>query len=113
MTGWLFIVHLLIPFLGFMSKRVRRNPAAMAGWAVYLLAAHWYDHYYIVMPTLNVTYSFTGLEPGSAPPLVLEALCLAGMLLVLVGAIARGTSRKWLVPIKDPRMHEALTYVNH
>lgn len=113
MTGWLFILHLLIPFLGFMSKRVRRNPQAMAGWAVYLLAVHWYDHYYIVMPTLKVTYSFTGVSPGSAPPFVLEALCLVGMLLVLIGAIARGTTRKWLVPIKDPRMHEALTYVNH
>lgn len=113
MIGWLFVLHLLVPFLGFMSKRVRRNPAAMAAWAAYLLAVHWYDHYFIVMPTLSVTYDFTQNTPGTAPRFVLEALCLGGMLLVLIGAIARGTSRKWLVPIKDPRMREALTYANH
>jgi hypothetical protein len=113
MTAWLFILHLFVPFLGFMSKRVRRNPTAMAFWSVYLLAVHWYDMYYIVMPTLKVTHSMTGIEPGSAAPGLLEGLCLVGMLLVLLGGIARGTADKWLAPYRDPRMHEALTYVNH
>lgn len=113
MTGWLFIVHLIIPFLGFMSKRVRRNPVAMVFWAVWLLAAHWYDMYYIVMPTLRVTERFTGAAVGSATPLLLEIMCLVGMVLVLIGAVARATADKYLIPVRDPRMHEALTYVNH
>ena len=113
MTGWLFIVHLIIPFLGFMSKRVRRNPNVMVFWAIWLLAAHWYDMYYIVMPTLRVTEAFTGYTPGSAAPLLLELLCLVGMALVLIGGLARATADKYLIPVRDPRMHEALTYVNH
>lgn len=114
MTTMLFVFHLLVPFLGFMSKRVRRNRAAMAFWSAYLLVVHWFDCYYIVMPTLKVTRSLTQLtEPGSASVPLLAGLCLIGMVLVLLGAIARGTGGKFLVPVRDPRMHQATTYVNH
>lgn len=111
-TGWLFIVHLFIPFLGFMSKRVRRNPAAMTAWAAYLLVAHWFDLYYIIMPSLVVNERLNGLEAGASWGLM-EGLCLAGMVAVLAGAIARGTADKWLTPVRDPRMRDALSYVNH
>lgn len=107
--GFLFVTHLFIPFLGFMSSAVRRNQAAMVGWSVYMLVVHALDLTFIVMPGTR------GYEGYSTFQLLgpMEIMCLVGGLAVVLGAAMRGAEDKWLLPVRDPRLQQATTYHNH
>lgn len=112
-TGALFISHLFIPFLGFMSSAIRRNKMLMVGWAIYMLVVHWFDIFYLVMPTLQLYNNVTESSYGAWPLGLPEVLCLVGVLAVFLGAVLRGLGGKWLMPIHDPRVKQALSYHNH
>jgi hypothetical protein len=105
-VGFLLITgHWLIPFLGFMSKRIRRNRKLMAFWAVWMLCMHWTDLFWIVMPQSR---------SGSPLPLPwVELMATAGTIGVFVWSLLRAASGKWLMPIQDPRLPIALSYHNH
>ena len=45
--------HLLIPFLGMLPREVKRRRVLLGFWAVWLLAFHWLDMYWLVMPNLG------------------------------------------------------------
>ena len=113
MTGALFIAHLFIPFLGFMSRRLRRNKHVMVGWAGYMLVVHWFDLFYIVMPTLQLYNDFReGSDHAAFPFGMMEIFCTAGCLAVFVGALISRLPGKFLLPVRDPRIGEALSYHN-
>jgi len=108
--GWLGVsvlllaAHLIVPFLGLMSRNVKRNAALVAAWCVWLLAAHWLDMYYLVMPTLK----------GAGPaPGVLDLLCLLGIGGVYLGGVALLAGENSLVAIHDPRTAESLAFHTH
>lgn len=107
--GLLFILHLIVPFLGFMSRTVRRNKAIMTFWAAYMLVVHWIDLAFIVLPGAH-GYADRGLFSLIG---LFEILCLVGVAAILIGAILRGSEGKWLIPVRDPRLHQAMTYHNH
>ncbi|CAN0376062.1 unnamed protein product, partial [Ectocarpus sp. 4 AP-2014] len=98
--------HLLIPFLGFMSKAVRRNKKAMAGWAIWMLVMHWFDLAYIVLPQVRAEHSVV-------MSLLLGVMTTAGALGVFVWAWMSGAAGKWLLPVQDPRLPIAMSYHNH
>lgn len=98
--------HLLIPFLGFMSKAIRRNKKLMAGWAVWMLVIHWCDLAYIIAPQVRS-------EGSPAVTLLLGLMTTAGTLGVFAWAWMSGAAGKWLLPVQDPRLPIALTYHNH
>lgn len=102
--GLLVLVHLLIPFLGFMSRTVRRNKRLMAGWAIWMLVAHWLDLAYLILPQAD------GPVAGSV---VLGLIATAGTLGVFAWAWMSSAAGKWLLPVADPRLPIALTYHNH
>lgn len=113
MSLLLLIGHLLVPFLGTMSAGVRRNKVLLTGWAVWMLLMHAWDLFYIIMPT-TMPWGLEYGSEGTMIPLGLgEVLCLAGAIALFFGAVARGMTGKWLVPVRDPRIVESLTYVNH
>jgi hypothetical protein len=95
--------HLLIPFFALMPRGVKRNRVALAGWAVWLLVMHWLDMYYLVMPQLTHNQLPFGL---------IDVGCLIGLgALYLAGTLWLAGDRS-LVPLKDPRLKEALAYHN-
>ncbi|MEO0532095.1 MAG: hypothetical protein AAF266_16200 [Planctomycetota bacterium] len=98
--------HLLVPFLGFMSKKIRRNKRLMAGWAVWMLVIHWCDLAYIIAPQARS-------EGSPATTLLLGLMCTAGTLGVFAWAWMSGIAGKWLLPVQDPRLPLALTDHNH
>lgn len=114
MTGLLFILHLFVPFLGFMSRKLRRNKHVMVGWAFYLLAVHWFDLFYVVMPTLQVYNDpvRSGVDHAAFPFGLLETLCTIGCVCVFAGALLRALQGKLLMAARDPRVNEALSYHN-
>jgi hypothetical protein len=95
--------HLLIPFLGLLSREVKRRRLLLGFWAVWLLAFHWLDMYWLVMPNLD----------ADRLPLGPIDLCLLVGIggLYLAGVLTAAGDRP-LVPLKDPRLGESLAFEN-
>jgi hypothetical protein len=108
--GWayysysLIFLHFAIPFLGLMSRHVRRNRTALYFWACWLLVVHWMDMTFLIMP--NVPGGF------SVIPMLGHLLGGAGMLFVFAALFIVRSSGVPLVAMRDPRLPEALTYTN-
>ena len=125
-SGWLKVSmlllfgHLLIPFLGLMARTVRRSKTFLLFSSIYLLVMHWVDHYWLVMPQLGATvhdgYKRDGVAIETASVNVLpgltEILLFAGMGAIFVASFCLIAGNRSLVPLKDPRLHEALNYDN-
>jgi hypothetical protein len=99
----LIILHFIIPFVGMMSRHVKRNPPLLATWAVFMLAIHAFDIFWIVMPAFS---------PEKIVVHPLDFLCLAGMGgLFLFGAVSVAGNVR-LLPVRDPRLEASLKFVN-
>jgi hypothetical protein len=74
---------------------------------------HWIDHYWIVMPQLDAAiYPEYQIRRELPFPPFPELLCLVGMGLVFIASFCLIAGRRSLVPVHDPRLHEALNYEN-
>ncbi len=100
--GWLLLVllfgHFLIPFAAIMSRHVKASPRAMLFWTVWLLAMHWLDLVWLVMPELG-------------PRLTIGAVELGTLLAVTSGWLLGASwiaTRTPLLPVGDPRLAESL-----
>jgi hypothetical protein len=102
------IFHWLVPFLGMISRHVRRRPAIMCGWAIFLLIVHFIDMYWLVMPSMT---SETGPLGGGLGVLT-TVLCLLGMIGLFTGVVLRTAESAPLVPVRDPRLEESLAFHN-
>ena len=96
--------HFLIPFVVLMSRHVRRNKFLLTIGALWLLALHWIDLYWLVMPTLH--------HEGYTPKLIDFACFLAtgGIFFAGVSYFAAGRA---LLAKGDPRLPESLAFENH
>ncbi|MGQ9822119.1 MAG: quinol:cytochrome C oxidoreductase [Thermogutta sp.] len=107
--GWVWISlalifgHLLIPMLGLMSRAAKRNPYSLAFWSIWLLVFHWLDVYWLVMP--KATPDFAGFGG-------IDVLTAAGGLLVFSAAVLDRLAAASPVPVRDPRLSEALHFEN-
>ncbi len=107
-SGWQFLswmlipLHFAIPFLGTMSHHVRRHRFGLAFWAAWVLAAHWLDMTFLILPNV----------PGgpSMLPMFGHLLGGVGMLALFVGFFIVRASGVPLVAVRDPRLPESLTY---
>lgn len=99
----LIVGHFAIPFFFLMSRRMKRNlPTLMAG-TVWMLGMQWLDCYWLVMPTF---------APKTFPLGLMDLALVAGMGGLFAAAAVRRMSRHALVPVKDPRLGEALQFEN-
>lgn len=94
--------HFIIPFLGLLSRHVKRHPAGLVFWASWMLVMHWVDLYWLTMPELTTR----------SRPLLIEIICLAGMGAVFLAGLARRAGGRNLVAVRDPRLHESLNFQN-
>jgi hypothetical protein len=107
--GWQYLsyglipLHFAIPFLGTMSRHVRRHPLGLAFWAGWVIVAHWLDMTFLVMPNAG---------PLEFLPMVGHFLGGLGMACLLIGIFLVRASNAPLVAVRDPRLPEALTYSN-
>jgi hypothetical protein len=72
----LLLCHLLIPFAGLLSRHAKRRRAVFAFWALWLLATHLLDLYWLVMPSMFVKNipAAVGAAPGTPLPEALAKL---------------------------------------
>ncbi|HEX7128063.1 MAG TPA: hypothetical protein VF406_20085 [Thermodesulfobacteriota bacterium] len=100
-AGALAVGHFALPFAALLSWRLKRRPAALGAVAWWLIALHYLDVYWLVVPTLH---------PDGARPHWLDLAALAGVVGVAVafgGWRLRGVA---LVPASDPSLAAALRF---
>ncbi len=106
--SWLLMFgHFLVPFLGLMSRHVKRHKFALPLWAGYMLLMHWVDMYWIVMPNMNPSPTAEHNPVGA-----MDLLLLVGMAGILVWATARRAAGQALVPVGDPLLDKCLAHKN-
>jgi hypothetical protein len=144
----LIVVHFVLPFLGLMSRHVKRLLPLMAFWLVWLLVAHAFDLYWLIMPNIFIRQipADALLGPGaplpeafktvlesqqsvyqlSADSALLDAVkvplqpaaiaTVVGLLVAMGGLFLANTARLLrgaaLIPVKDPRLNESLSFHN-
>lgn len=109
-NGWgswgllLIATHFAVPFLGTVSRHVRRRPSLMAFWACFILVVHWLDLTYLLMPNASKSVS---------PMMVLaHAVCWVGMVMVFVSLFLWRVGDTPIVAIKDPWLPDSMAYHN-
>ncbi|MEM7473489.1 MAG: hypothetical protein AAF483_00715 [Planctomycetota bacterium] len=106
--GWLELgfvliaLHFVVPFLGTMSRHIRRRKAIMAGWACFILFVHALDMLFLVMPYEGIHLSFSLLLG--------HFVCWAGMFCLFVSIVLMRVGDTPLVAVKDPWLSESLAY---
>jgi len=102
-SGLLLYGHFLAPFLVLMSRHPKRRRKVLLGAAAWLLAMHWLDLFWLVMPSAR-----------SAGPLVrlVDLACFVGLGGLFLAALAWRLRRVNLIPVRDPRLAESLRFEN-
>jgi hypothetical protein len=105
--SWLLVFgHFVFPFSFLLSRHVKRHPVGFTVGAAVILAMHYIDMYWLVMPIYDPTgEAFLGglwIDLGGL-------LAPAGILALVVALLAARTN---LFPIKDPRLGETLQVEN-
>ncbi len=95
--------HFVVPFFFLLPRTTKRHTTALAAASVWLLVMHLLDLYWLVMPSLHAD--------GMAPSL-LDLATLIGCGGVFLAAFGWSQSRQALVPLRDPRLPESLTFEN-
>ncbi len=104
--------HLLIPFPGLLSRWVKRSKPLLIFWAIWMLIAHWIDHYYIITPTWAGHVNHDLLKPIDPPLPFMEIACTIGMGGIWLGALIRRAATVSLIPEKDPYIKTSLAFHN-
>ncbi len=103
----LIFFHWLFPFLGLLSRHVRRRPTLVFAWAIYLLLMHFIDIYWSVMPEV-------GPSLGGAGGVLATLLLTSGMIGLYAGGILWYTrvNQVRVLAVRDPRLPESLAFEN-
>jgi hypothetical protein len=95
--------HFVIPFFYLMGRAVKRNGSTLAVGGGWLLAMHFMDIYWQVMPTLH---------PEGFRPSLLDVTTFVAVGGCFVAAGSWLMRRQALVPLRDPRIAESLAFEN-
>ena len=95
--------HFVVPFFFLLPRAVKRSATALAVASAWLLAMHLLDLYWLVMPNLHPT----GMHPS-----LIDAAAVIGCCGVFLAAFGFALKRQALVPLRDPRLPESLTFEN-
>ena len=103
-AGMLLAVgHFFFPFFFLMPRAVKRSSTLLVLIAVWQLLMHFLDLHWCVMPILHPE----GVRFGLAD---IGAFCAVGG--IFLAAIGWVSSRRALVPLRDPRLSESLSFEN-
>jgi hypothetical protein len=95
--------HFAVPFFYLMGRDVKRRWSTLALGGAWLLAMHFTDLYWQVMPTLH---------PEGVRPSALDVAAFVSVGGCFVAAASWLLRRQALVPLRDPRLAESLAFEN-
>jgi hypothetical protein len=99
----LIVGHFVIPFFFLMPRAMKRSQALLVAGASWLLAMHFMDLYWCVMPVhLREGARFGAMDAATM-------LAVGGFFIAVFGWVS---SRRSLVPVRDPRLRESLSFEN-
>jgi hypothetical protein len=108
-AGWrhatwaLALGHFVLPFFFLLPRKVKRNPVTVVMSATWMLAMHYLDLYWLVMPSFHRE----GLRPT-----LLDLTTLVAVGGMFLGSLGLAMRRSALVPTGDPRLAESLSFEN-
>jgi hypothetical protein len=86
-----------------LSRAPKRRPRHVVIAAAWMLAMHWVDLYWVVIPEVS---------PQAATPHLLDLTTLLGLGGLFVAAAAYLMRDRSLIPERDPRLTESLMFEN-
>ncbi len=95
--------HFIIPFVALVSRFPKRRPRLLVLGALWMLAMHWLDLYYLVGPEFHPEGPSIGL---------MDLLCFLGMGGLFFMVLAWRLRKTALVPVGDPRLAESMAFEN-
>ena len=125
--GWGFLMamllagHFIIPFLGLMSRHVKRRDGLLMFWCVWVLFMHAVDLYLLIMPRLthDAVHAAELAGAGDAaiaaiglPLSFVDLACFVGVGGFALATLLTTAAGAALVPHRDPRLNEALAFHN-
>jgi len=96
------IGHFAIPFIVLLPRPNRRNPTIVAAMCLWLIAFHILDLFWVIRPEVKGAYGFAWQD----------IVGIAAPILLFLGFYLRKLEAATLIPLKDPRTHEALEHKN-
>ena len=99
----LLFLHFVVPFLGLLSKHVKRHRFGLGFWAVWLLVIHYVDLYWLIMPNYS---------PGKVPFSLMDICAWLGLGGLFLASSARTAMNLNLRPTRDPRLDKSLAFEN-
>lgn len=103
MAWSLVFCNFIIPFIGLLSRHVKRSRFGLAFWAMWLLVMHYVDLYWVVMPAFSKTEVPFGL---------MDIALVLGVFGLFLGVIGVHAAKVNLRPTRDPRLAESLAFEN-
>jgi hypothetical protein len=107
--SWLYVTillgvgHFVVPFFFLMSHHIKRQPKLLLAGALWLLAMHYVDMYWMVMPGVYSHGAHFGLAE------ILSFIGVGGAFAAVAGF---AMTRNPLVPVRDPRLPESIAFEN-
>jgi hypothetical protein len=105
-NGWqvisilLILVQFVVPYTVLLPQEAKMDPKRLKFIALWLLAAHWLDLYWFIMPSYDGGVTLGWMEL-SFPMLVI------GLIIIIV---ARKTVKHNLMPIGDPKLERGMKF---
>jgi hypothetical protein len=104
MTWFLLLGHFVFPFMMLISRYPKRRPAILVLPALWLLAMHYIDCYWLIMPAYNEA------QPGVIPFSFVDIACFVGIGGIFAAGALFRTMKRDLIPSGDPRLAESLGF---
>ncbi|MEI7483502.1 MAG: quinol:cytochrome C oxidoreductase [Ignavibacteriota bacterium] len=104
--GWkyisilLMIIRFAVPYAMLLSQPSKSDPKNLKRVSIVILAAHFFDLYWLIMPTFSKTITFSFYEIGF-PVLVI------GLIVLVLYAQAKKNS---ILPVGDPKLQRGLDF---
>lgn len=104
------VIHFFIPFFLLMSRVLKRVKLILAFNCLWIIAVHLVDLYWLIIPA----YHDPNVPDG--PPhfhvAMVDVLAISGIFLIVLGGFLLVLSRRKVLAIGDPRLHESLAFEN-
>ncbi|TVQ78336.1 MAG: quinol:cytochrome C oxidoreductase [Phycisphaeraceae bacterium] len=97
------IAHFILPFILLLPRPLRRSRGFISFMCVYLIIIQMIETYWMIRPEVY----------GVGPWHWLDFVGIVGPVAIFLGLFVAKVASGPLIPLKDPRLHEALKHKNH